>query len=136
MVHGEYFDCECRPQGEDAPSFRLSDAIRSCGELTAEFNRRMRKTACPVVWEGDRALLPVTRPDPKGKGGWIWRERRVVARPFWLADFADSYGGFEAEGHQSLGGDADGFASGCALGDGSGTGSREGSDGGSFASAG
>jgi carbonic anhydrase len=24
----------------------------------AEFNRRMRKTARPVVWEGDRALIP------------------------------------------------------------------------------
>ena len=28
-----------------------------------ELNRRMRKTACPVVWEGDGALIPVTPPD-------------------------------------------------------------------------
>jgi len=25
----------------------------------------MRKTARPVVWEGDRASIPVTRPDPR-----------------------------------------------------------------------
>src|SRR5579863_2430674 len=31
---------------------RLPDAIRPCGEVAAEFNRRMRKTARPVVWEG------------------------------------------------------------------------------------
>ena len=32
--------------------------------MAAGFNRRMRKTARPVVWEGGRALIPVTRPDP------------------------------------------------------------------------
>ena len=36
-----------------APTVRLLYAIRSCGRLTAaEFNRWMRKTARPVVWEG------------------------------------------------------------------------------------
>jgi hypothetical protein len=72
----------------------------------------------------------------KARGVGFGGSAGLLPGPFGLADFADSYGGFEAEGHQSLGGDADGFASGCALGDGSGTGSREGSDGGSFASAG
>ncbi len=33
--------------------------------LTAGFNRPMRQTAPPVVWDGDRASLPVTRPDRK-----------------------------------------------------------------------
>ncbi len=29
----------------------------------AGFNRRIRKTVCPVVWEGGGASIPVTRPD-------------------------------------------------------------------------
>ena len=34
------------------------DAIGSCGSKAAEFNRRMRKTARTVVWEGDGAQSP------------------------------------------------------------------------------
>jgi len=29
----------------------------------AQFNRRMRKTACPVVWKGHGVQLPVTPSD-------------------------------------------------------------------------
>ncbi len=31
---------------------------------SAGFNRRMRKTACPVVWKGHGAKLPVSPSDP------------------------------------------------------------------------
>ena len=46
----------------------LMEEASSCHRLlrrrnAAGFNRRMRKTARPVVWEGDRAEIPVTRPD-------------------------------------------------------------------------
>src|SRR5579863_4463822 len=44
---------------------RLPGAIRPCGEVAAEFNRRMRKTARPVVWEGvwaqSHTLHPILR---------------------------------------------------------------------------
>ena len=49
---------------------RLSLSIRSCRALKAAgFNRRMRKTARPVVWEGDGAQSPSLDPidSPKNR---------------------------------------------------------------------
>ena len=40
----------------------LPITIRPRGSVAAGFNRRMLKTACPVVWEGHGAQSP--RPDP------------------------------------------------------------------------
>src|SRR5579875_1383204 len=46
-----------------APPISISHAIRSCRAVNAaEFNRRMRKTARPVVWEGDGAQSPSLDP--------------------------------------------------------------------------
>jgi len=40
--------------------------VLQTSEMTdAQFNRRMRKTACPVVWKGHGVQLPVTPSDPK-----------------------------------------------------------------------
>ena len=40
--------------------------VLQMSEMTnAQFNRRMRKTACPVVWKGHGVQLPVTPSDPK-----------------------------------------------------------------------
>ena len=35
---------------------------------SAGFNRRMRKTACPVVWKGHGVQLPVPPSDQAGRG--------------------------------------------------------------------
>src|ERR1017187_8522998 len=52
LAHGEDCDHARGAEGQHATSFRLPAAIRSCGRVrAAEFNRRMRKTARPVVWE-------------------------------------------------------------------------------------
>src|ERR1035441_1514602 len=41
----------------------LSFTVRSCRAVKAAgFNRRMRKTACPVVWEGGGAQSPSLDP--------------------------------------------------------------------------
>ena len=36
------------------------------GRAEAQFNRRMRKTACPVVWKGHGVQSPVPPSDPYG----------------------------------------------------------------------
>src|SRR5437588_5000773 len=53
---------------------RLMEAtISPCGGVsTAAFNRRMRKTARPVVWEGDGAQSPSLDPIQKA---WPHEER-------------------------------------------------------------
>ncbi len=56
LVHGQHPAAEQRAEATRAAPSWLSHAIRSCGCIKpAGFNRRMRKTACPVVWEGHGA---------------------------------------------------------------------------------
>jgi len=43
---------------QNAPPLRLLTTIRARGPSAAGFNRRMLKTACPVVWEGHGAQSP------------------------------------------------------------------------------
>ncbi len=43
---------------QNAATLRLLTTIRACGPSAAGFNRRMLKTACPVVWEGYGAQSP------------------------------------------------------------------------------
>src|SRR5208283_1544581 len=47
---------------QNAAPLRLLTTIRARGPSAAGFNRRMLKTACPVVWEGHGAQSPC--PDP------------------------------------------------------------------------
>ena len=48
---------ESGTQGGDAESVWVDSTVGACGSdiKPAGLNRRMRKTACPVVWEGWRA---------------------------------------------------------------------------------
>ena len=42
--------------------------VLQMSEMTdAQFNRRMRKTACPVVWKGHGVQLPVPPSDQKSR---------------------------------------------------------------------
>jgi hypothetical protein len=80
LAHGEDCDHERGAKGQNASSFRLPAAIRSCGRVkAAEFNRRMRKTARPVVWEGDRASILVARPDQSNQHVKPWFLESPVA---------------------------------------------------------
>ena len=60
VAYGPPRGAEYRAQQCASPLLRLSPALGSCG--AAEFNRRMRKTACPVVWESDGAQSPSLHP--------------------------------------------------------------------------
>ena len=47
---------------------------------SAGFNRRMRKTACPVVWKGCGVQLPSAPSNPFGKGHVA---RSAIYRKLW-----------------------------------------------------
>ena len=52
--------------------------VLQMSEMTnAQFNRRMRKTACPVVWKGHGVQLPVTPSDHRN--GYRKYETALVA---------------------------------------------------------
>jgi hypothetical protein len=55
MANGHSRDSEPSIENAKAQSGRPHTTMGACGMRPAELNRRMRKTACPVVWEGQRA---------------------------------------------------------------------------------
>ncbi len=62
--------------------------VLQTSEMTdAQFNRRMRKTACPVVWKGHGVQSPVPPSDPsqgryataqRGRGFGCWEAARLT----------------------------------------------------------
>ncbi len=56
-----------QPPQPDRGHAKLSRRVPTTEKRATRFNRRMLKTACPVVWEGHGAQSP--RPDPIHRNG-------------------------------------------------------------------